>query len=161
MMICSKKQKTHLDPVLLEIIYFKHNVGASPIIVFIGNPDVDNIRDVVLRWIYTVSVFRTFSYVFLRFCFFLTKYALFHPHFYVSISALTRQSHTGQKFSEKNFCKGVQLYFEISLLSFIHKIFEQNFYLYITVYLVRIWTYKNADEKVHTFSRSKNVKKRT
>ena len=47
-----------------------------------------------------------FSYVFvrfLRFCFSLTKYALFHPHFYVSISALTRQSHTGQKFSEKNF----------------------------------------------------------
>ena len=27
---------------------------------------------------------------------------------------------------------------------------------------MRIWTYKNADEKVHTFSRrSKNVKKRT
>ena len=43
-----------------------------------------------------------------------------------------------------------------------HKIFEQNFYLYITVYLVRIWTYKNADEKAHTLSRrSKNVKKRT
>ena len=99
---------------------------------------------------------------FLRFCFSFTKYALFHPHFYVSISALTRQSHTGQKFSEKIFCKGVQLYFEISLLSLIHKIFEQNFYLYITVYLVRIWTYQNADEKAHTFSRrNKNVKKRT
>ena len=56
----------------------------------------------------------------------------------------------------------VQPYFEISLLSFIRKIFEQNFYQYITVYLVRIWTYKNADEKAHTFSkRSKNVKKRT
>ena len=41
-----------------------------------------------------------------------------------------------------------------------HEIFEQNFYRYITVYLVRIWTYKNADEKAHTFSRrSKNVKK--
>ena len=53
----------------------------------------------------------------------------------------------------------VQLYFEISLLSFIHKIFEQNSYLYTTVYLLRIWTYKIADEKVHTFSRSKNVKK--
>ena len=101
-------------------------------------------------------------FVFLRFCFSLTKYALFHPHFYVSISALTRQSHTGQKFSEKIFCKGVQLYFEISLFSFIHKIFEQNFYLYITVYLVRIWTYKKGDEKAHTLSRrSKNVKKRT
>ena len=48
MMICSKKQKTHLDPAVLEIIYFKHDVGASPIMVFIGNPDIDNIRDVVL-----------------------------------------------------------------------------------------------------------------
>ena len=36
------------------------------------------------------------------------------------------------------------------------------FYLYITVYLMRIWTYKNADEKAHTFSRkSKNVQKQT
>ena len=56
-----------------------------------------------------------------------------------------------KSFPKKLFCKGVQLYFEISLLSFTHKIFEQNFYLYITVYLVRIWTYKNADEKAHTF----------
>ena len=49
--------------------------------------------------------------------------------------------------------------FEISLSSFMHKVFEQNFYLFVTVYLVRIWTYKNADEKAHTFSRrSKNVK---
>ena len=32
----------------------------------------------------------------------------------------------------------------------------------MTVWLVRIWTYKNADEKAHTLSRrSKNVKKRT
>ena len=31
----------------------------------------------------------------------------------------------------------------------------------MTVWLVRIWTYKNADEKAHIFSRrSKNVKKR-
>ena len=67
-----------------------------------------------------------------------------------------------KSFPKKFFCKGVQLYFEISLLSFIHKIFKQNFYLYTTVYLVGIWTYKNADEKAHTFSsRSKNVKKRT
>ena len=56
----------------------------------------------ILRWIYTVSVFRTFLSVFLRFCF-LKKYALFYPHFYKSISALTRQSYTEQKFSEKNF----------------------------------------------------------
>ena len=58
--------------------------------------------------------------------------------------------------------KGVQHNFEISLLPFIHKIFEQNFYLYTTIYLVRIWAYKNAGEKAHTFSRrSKKVKKRT
>ena len=44
------------------------------------------------------------------------------------------------------------LYFEISLLSFITKIFEK-IYLYVTVYLVQIWTYKNADEKMHTFCR--------
>ena len=60
---------------------------------------------------------------FLRFCFSVKKYALLHPHFYMSVSALTRQSNTEQKLSEKNFCRGVQLYFEISLLSFIHKIF--------------------------------------
>ena len=36
-------------------------------------------------------LFVRFRPFFLRFCFSLTKYALFHPHFYVSISALTRQ----------------------------------------------------------------------
>ena len=67
-----------------------------------------------------------------------------------------------KSFSKKIFCKGVQHNFEISLLPFIHKIFEQNFYVYTTIYLVQIWAYKNADEKAHTFSRrSKNVKKRT
>ena len=34
-----------LDPAFPEIFYFKHDVGASLIISFIGNPDVDNIRD--------------------------------------------------------------------------------------------------------------------
>ena len=52
-----------------------------------------------------------------------------------------------KSFPKKNFCKGVQLYFEISLLSFINKIFQQNFYLHVAVHLVQIWTYKNADEK--------------
>ena len=107
-----------------------------------------------------MSVFLPFLSIFLRFCFSVKKYAIFYPHFYMFISALTRQLHTGQKFSEKFFCKGVQLCFEISLLSFIHKIFEQNFYLYITVYLVQMLTYKNADEKARTFSRrSKNGRK--
>ena len=93
------------------------------------------------------------SVFFLRFCFSLNKYVLFYPHFYMSISALTKQSHTGQKLSKKNFCKGVQPYFKISLSSFIHKIFEQNFNQYVTVYLVGIWTYKNAYEIAHTFSK--------
>ena len=31
------------------------------------------------------------------------KYAIFHPQFYMSISAQTKQSHTGQKFSQKIF----------------------------------------------------------
>ena len=46
---------------------------------------------------------------FVRFCPFFyrfaspVKYAIFHPHFYSSKSALTRQSQTGQKFSAKIF----------------------------------------------------------
>ena len=83
-----------------------------------------------LRWIYTVSVFCPFfTFLLLR-----EKVCAFSSAFlYVQIVRirLTRLSHTGQKFSEKNFCKGVQLYFEISFLSFIHEIFEQNFFLYV------------------------------
>ena len=48
------------------------------------------------------------------------------------------------------FVKKVQSYFEISLSPFIHKIFEQNFCQYVTIYLVRLWAYKNAHEKVHS-----------
>ena len=47
-------------------------------------------------------LFVRFGPFFLRLCF-MKKYALFHPHFCKSISALTRQSHTGQKFSKKIF----------------------------------------------------------
>ena len=32
------------------MIYFKHDIGAYSIVIFIGNPDVDNISDVVLVW---------------------------------------------------------------------------------------------------------------
>ena len=77
----------------------------------------------------------------------------------LTVHIRTKLSHTGQKFSEKNFAKGyVQLlFYNITLI-----VHEQNFYQYATVYLVRIWTYKNAGEKAHTFSqRSKNVKKKT
>ena len=40
--------------------------------------------------------------------------------------------------------------------------FRKTFVQYVTVWLVRIWTYKNADEKEPSFSwRRKNVQKRT
>ena len=64
----------------------------------------DALHPAYYRWICTVSVF-------LHFCFSVKKYAIFHPHFYTSISALTRQSHTGQEFSEKMFLqKGTALF---------------------------------------------------
>ena len=44
---------------------------------------------------------------------------------------------------------------------FTKKIFVKTFVQYVTVWLVQIWTYKNADEKEHTFScRRKNGQKR-
>ena len=36
------------DPAILEIFYFKHDVGASIITILIGNLDVDDIGDAVL-----------------------------------------------------------------------------------------------------------------
>ena len=67
-----------------------------------------------------------FSSVFVRsftFLLLLDKVCAFYPHFYVSISALTRQSHTGQKFSEKNFLlRGTALFQNIALI-----VHTQNF----------------------------------
>ena len=54
---------------------------------------------------------------FVRFC----PFFLLHEKV-TSISAQTRLSPTGQK-----FCKGIQLYFKISLSSFIHKIFINTY----------------------------------
>ena len=106
---------------------------------------------------YVFVCFFTFLLLLDKVCAFSSAFLCVHIRTNQTVSHILDKS-----FPKKFFCKGVQLYFEISLLSFIHKIFEQNFYLYITVYLVRIWTYKNADEKAHTLSRrSKNVKKRT
>ena len=103
------------------------------------------------RWIYTVFAFRLRLHVF----FSMKNYVVFSSAFLYVHIALTKLSHTGQKFSQSIFGKGVQLCFEISF-------FEQNFYLYsyVTIYLVRIWTYKNAEEKARTFSRSTNLKKK-
>ena len=54
-----------------------------------------------LRWIYTVFAFRLLLSVFVRFFFSVKKYVLIRLHFYMPISALTKLSHAGQKFSEK------------------------------------------------------------
>ena len=78
-----------------ELRHLKWLSGASNLVpLFSLSEKID------LRWIYTASVFRPF---FLCFCFSMSKYALFHPHFYVSISTLTKLSHAGQKLTEKNF----------------------------------------------------------
>ena len=54
---------------------------------------------------------------------------------------------------KKYFCEEIQLYFEISLLSFIYKIFEAYFYQKSNSLLsADIWTHENVDEKTHTFS---------
>ena len=74
------------------------------------------------------------------------KYVLFRPQLYMSISALTRLSHAGQRFSEKKFCEGLQLYSPIIKYRCRHS-YTIIFYHYLAVYLVRIWTYKNSDEK--------------
>ena len=34
------------DPAVPEIFHFKHNVGASNVIIFIDNPDVDSVSDI-------------------------------------------------------------------------------------------------------------------
>ena len=104
-----------------------------------------------------------FSSALVQFCaffLFLEKVCSFSSTFlYVHIrtSQTVRYS---TNFSEKYFFEEVQRYFEISLLSFIHKTFEQNFYQYVTLYLVRIWACKNVDEKVHTFSWEKQKRKK-
>ena len=56
----------------------------------------------------------------------------------------------------------VRAIFRNKAVPFTKNIFPKTFVQYVTVWLVRIWTHKNADEKAHTLSwRSKNVKKRT
>ena len=37
-----------LDPAVPEIFYFKHGIAAFRIIIYIGNPHVDNIIDAIL-----------------------------------------------------------------------------------------------------------------
>ena len=56
---------------------------------------------------------------------------------------------------------GLRLYFRTLLSAFKNIHFEEIFYQDVTVYLVRIWAFKNADEKAHTFYGEANTKKRT
>ena len=49
------------------------------------------------------TLYPFFVRFFLRFCFSVKKYALFHPHFHISISAQTRLSNAGQKVFRKKF----------------------------------------------------------
>ena len=72
----------------------------------------------------------------------MTKYVLFRPLFVCPYSHKPDRHILDKSFPKNNFCKVV--YFEILLLSFIHKTFEQN-----------------RDEKARTFSRKRNnVKKK-
>ena len=78
------------------------------------------------RWIYTVSVFRTFSSVFLRFCF-LKKYALFHPHFCKSISALSILLYIDKNFVQKFCVWTIRAIFRNRAVPLYKKFFSENF----------------------------------
>ena len=80
-----------------------------------------------LRWIYTVSVFRTFSSVFLRFYFSLKKYALFHPHFCKSIYALSRLLYIDKNFVQKFCVWTIRAVFRNRTVLLYKKIFSENF----------------------------------
>ena len=105
--------------------------------------------------------FVRFRPFFLRFCFFLKKYALFHPHFYKSISVLSRLLYIDKNFVQKFSVSTIRAIFQNRAVPLYKKMFSENFCpIYVAVWLVRKWTYKTADAKAHTFSRrSKNVQK--
>ena len=73
-----------------------------------------------------------FSFVFLRFCFSMKKYALFRRYFYKSISALSRLLHVDENF----------VYFRTELFVSLYKRFvRKTFVQYVTVWFVCIWTH--------------------
>ena len=80
----------------------------------------------LLSWIYTVSVFRPFLSVFLRFCF-LKKYALFHPHFYKTISALRRLLYIDENFVHKFCVWTIRTIFQNKAVPPCKKFFSDNF----------------------------------
>ena len=87
-----------------------------------------------------------FSSAFVRFC----TFFLLHEKvcsFFVCIIIMSIRANQTDKSFPKVFFEKIQLCFEISLSSYILEIFEPNFYQYVTVYFVWLWTYKNAHEK--------------
>ena len=47
---------------------------------------------------------------------------------------------------------GLEILLTFRRLTFMHKFWEQNFYQYMAVYFVQIWTYKTMDKKAHIFN---------
>ena len=105
-----------------------------------------------------------FLYVFVLFFTFLLlreKVCAFHPHFYKSISALSRLLYVDKNFVQK-FCVGtIRAIFRNKAVPLYKKFFRKTFVQYVTVWFVRIWTYKNADEKSAYFVKEKQKRKKT
>ena len=107
-----------------------------------------------------------FSYVFVRFFTFLLlldEVCAFSSAF-LCVHIRTNQTVTywTKVFRKIFFVKGYSSISKYSSYRSYTKFLNKIFIYILTVYLVRIRTYKNADEKAHTFSRrSKNEKKRT
>ena len=102
-----------------------------------------------------------FLSVFLRFCFSLKKYALFRPHFYKSISALSRLLHINKNFVQKFCVWTIRAKFQNKAVFLCKKFFSDNFCPVCDSLVSADMGIQNANEKEHTCSRrSKNVKKR-
>ena len=120
------------------------NTASSPLQIFGYAPGTRRVLLILpsfrilrreLRLVYTVSVFGLLLSIFDFFLLHETVCSFSSAFLFVqlSISVLAGLSHAGQKFSETIFLERgtqypVQPYFEISLVLFMHKIFEQNFY---------------------------------
>ena len=101
--------------------------------------------------------FVLFCQFFLLFFFSMKMYALFRPYFYKFIFALV-----DNYILIKILCRSDESDFSKYGCNSLPKLFSEPFVQYVTIWLVRIWTYKNVVEKEHTFScRRKNVQKRT
>ena len=101
---------------------------ACSVLIFVVTQRGVLVLRIAYRWIYTVSVFRTFSSVFLRFSFSLKKYALFHPHFYKSISALSRLLYEDKNFVQKFCVWTIRAIFQNKAVPLNKKFFSKNFF---------------------------------